>query len=355
MNMTFNIFLRASVVGVALGAALIAQQTLAGDIPRMADGRPDLSGTYDITTATPVERRTDLGNQQALSADEVQQLMARMAAFQERGSAPSDPNRSAPPAGGNVGAYNTFYFDIGSGPFQVDGEFRTSVILEPANGRKPAMSAAAAKRAAKYDRSVFKQDGAWWLDSDEPGPFDGPESLTIVDRCLVGRGVPGGPPVLPTIYNNMKRIVQTKDHVMLQIEMVHEARIIRLNAEHAPADLRFWYGDSVGKWDGDTLVVDTTNFSHTPALEGASENLHVVERFKRIDKDTLLYSFTVNDPESWSQPWGGEYPWPQSDERVYEYACHEGNYAMQNILKGARRLENEARSDNSSGRVSGNE
>ncbi len=329
-------------LGSAACALLCAWPVAADQIPRMPDGKPDLSGTYDISTATPVERPPELGNQQALTPEQAQQLVERMAAFEERGSAPSDPNRSAPPEGGNVGGYNTFYFSLGSGPFQVDGEFRTSVILSPANGRKPPMSPAASARAAKYDRSVFKQDGAWWLDLDGPGPFDGPEALTIVDRCLVGRGVPGGPPVLPTIYNNMKRIVQTKDHVMIQIEMVHEARIIRLNSEHAPPQMRFWYGDSIGKWEGDTLVVDTTNFHHTPALEGSSQNLHVVERFRRIDADTLLYSFMIDDPDAWVEPWGGEYPWPRSEERVYEYACHEGNYAMENILKGARRLEREA-------------
>ena len=335
---------------IAAVAASFVQPVSADAVPRMADGTPDLSGTYDITTATPVERPPELGEQRALTTDQVEKLVARMDAFQRRGSAPSDPNRAAPPVGGNVGSYNTFYFDFGSGPFQVDGEFRTSVLLNPANGRKPPMTPAARARAAKYDRSVFKQDGAWWLKQNGPGPFDGPESLTIVDRCLVGRGVPGGPPILPTIYNNMKQIVQTKDHVMILIEMVHEARIVRLNAEHAPADMRFWYGDSVGKWEGDTLVVDTTNFHHTPALEGASPNLHVVERFRRVDNDTLLYSFTVNDADSWTQPWGGEYPWEQSQERVYEYACHEGNYAMENILKGARRLEREAASAGVSGK-----
>ena len=136
--------------------------------------------------------------------------------------------------------------------------------------------------------------------------------------------------------------MQTPDHVLILIEMVHDARIIRLNSEHADPSVRKWLGDSIGWWEGDTLVVDTTNFTEQPSLYGASRNLHVVERFERMDDNTLLYSFTVNDPDSWKGSWSGEYPWPQSSTRVYEYACHEGNYAMEGILKGARLLEAEA-------------
>ena len=330
------------VAGTTLTLVLFTLPVIGGEIPRTADGKPDLSGTYDITTATPVERRPEFGTQKALTAAQIQQLNARMAAIHKQGGAPSDPDRAAPPIGGNVGGYNLFYLDIGHSSIQVDGEYRTSVIIDPPDGRKPPMTEAAAIRAAKYDRSITEQDGAWWLNSDKPAPFDGPESLTIVDRCLVGRGVPGGPPILPTIYNNMKRIVQTPDHVMILIEMVHDARIIRLNSKHADPAIRQWFGDSIGWWEGDTLVVDTINFGHTPALEGSSSNLHVVERFTPMDDESLMYSFTVDDPESWSKPWGGEYPWPRSEDMVYEYACHEGNRAMVNILKGARLAEREA-------------
>jgi len=140
----------------------------------------------------------------------------------------------------------------------------------------------------------------------------------------------------------MKRIVQTPDHVMILVEMVHDARIVRLNSEHVDPSVRKWLGDSIGWWEGDTLVVDTTNFTNQPSLYGASGDLHVVERFKRTDKDSLLYSFTVDDPKSWLAPWSGEYPWPATKTSVYEYACHEGNYAMGNILRGARLLEGEA-------------
>jgi len=148
--------------------------------------------------------------------------------------------------------------------------------------------------------------------------------------------------MLPVLYNNLKRIVQTPDHVMILSEMVHDTRIIRLDDAHLPPDIRKWLGDSIGHWDGDTLVVDTTNFTSSPALRLATENLHVVERFRRTDDNTLHYSFTVEDPTIWEGPWSGEYPWPATNDSVFEYACHEGNYALGNILRGARLLEGEA-------------
>jgi hypothetical protein len=148
--------------------------------------------------------------------------------------------------------------------------------------------------------------------------------------------------MLPTAYNNLHRIVQTPEYVMILVEMVHDARIIRLDSEHVDPSVRKWLGDSIGWWEGDTLVVDTTNFTDQPAQWSATRDLHVIERFRRIDENTLHYSFTVTDPNTWDESWSGEYPWPQTDARVYEYACHEGNYAMEGILKGARLLEREA-------------
>jgi hypothetical protein len=146
------------------------------------------------------------------------------------------------------------------------------------------------------------------------------------------------------LYNNFKQIVQTKDHVMILVEMNHDARIIPLNKPHAPAHIRRWLGDSVARWERDTLVIDTTNFTDKTRFRGSSDKLHVVERLRRVDADTILYSFTVEDPATWAQPWTGEYTWmaAQSDDRLYEYACHEANYALQGILKGERLLEREA-------------
>jgi hypothetical protein len=154
-------------------------------------------------------------------------------------------------------------------------------------------------------------------------------------------GFSAGPPSLPGPYNNFKRIIQTEDHIVILLEMVHDARIIRLNSTHTPADHRKWLGDSIGYWEGDTLVVETTNFREYTGLYGGDENLHLVERFNRLEDGNLRYNFTVNDPTAWTSPWGGEFVWKQSDEKVYEYACHEGNYAMGNILRGARLLEAE--------------
>ena len=187
---------------------------------------------------------------------------------------------------------------------------------------------------------VYENDGtASWLDKPGPGPFDGPESLALAERCILGFSA--GPPMLPGLYNNFKRIVQTDTHVMILMEMVHDARVVRLDSKHIPADQRQWLGDSIGWWEGDTLVVDTTNFREETGLYGGDENLHLVEKFTRQPDGNLLYNFTVTDPTAWTAPWSGEYTWKASTEHVYEYACHEGNYAMGNILRGARLLEKE--------------
>jgi len=203
-------------------------------------------------------------------------------------------------------------------------------------------------RAQLASRAAFARPNtgtAWWLEDDlnAPGPYDEPEIRPLAERCLMGFGSTAGPPMLPVLYNNLKRIVQTEDTVMILVEMVHDARIIRMNQEHAPPEVTTWLGDSVGHWEGDTLVVDTTNFRDTPSLGQASRNLHVVERFTRVDADTLLYQFTVEDPTVWTAPWSGEYVWPASDDKVYEYACHEANYSFGGILRGARILEADAR------------
>jgi hypothetical protein len=343
---------------LAGGLILFSSSLLADDIPRTKDGLPDLSGTYDIATITPLQRPEEFGDNLILTPELARQMEQRVAAQKAERNEASDPNREAPPEGGdgsagaagNVGGYNTFWIDNGETAIQVDGEYRTSIITNPANGRRPEMTEDGKRRAAAR-RAFFRENRgeAWWLEVDGPGPYDGPETRTLSDRCLLGFGSTGGPPMLPVLYNNLKRIVQTPDHVMILVEMVHDARIIRLNSEHADPSVRKWLGDSIGWWEGDTLVVDTTNFTDNPALSMATRDLHVVERFTRVDEDTLMYSFTVEDPNTWTEPWGGEYPWPATDTRVYEYACHEGNYAMEGILKGARILEAEAMSTSSGG------
>jgi hypothetical protein len=340
----------------ALLASLITYSAQA-DIPRTSWDKPDLSGTYNNATVTPVQRLEQFGDKLYLTAAEAEQLTALANAELEKLVANRDnsPDRKPPPKGGDgnykygaggVGGYNAFWVDKGDSAVAIDGKFRTSIIYEPANGRYPSLTpsgkALMAKRFGNYNRP--NTGTAWWLDvGDGSGPFDNPEDRTTADRCLLGFGSTGGPPMLPVLYNNMKRIVQSEDTVMILVEMVHDARMIRINSEHVSADIRKWMGDSIGWWEGDTLVVDTTNFNDTPALFGGTRDLHVVERFTRVDNNTLLYNFTVEDPSVWVEPWSGEYAWPISDEPVYEYACHEGNYAMSGILRGARLMEQDAK------------
>ena len=270
-----------------------------------------------------------------------------------------DPNRKAPPKGGDgnysfgaggVGGYNSFWVDPGTSANTVDGKFPTSIIYDPPSGRWPALTPAGQKELARRFSPKPNTGTAWWLEKgDGSGPYDNPEDRPTSDRCLMAFGSSGGPPMLPTLYNNMKRIVQSPDHVMILVEMVHDARVIRLNSEHVSQDIRKWLGDSIGWWDGDTLVVETTNFNDHPGMYGATRDLKVTERFTRIDATTLNYEFTVEDPNVWTTPWSGRYSWPITNDPVYEYACHEANYAMGNILRGARLLEAEAEQQESGG------
>ena len=336
--------------------------TRAQEIPRTASGRPDLSGTYDTATLTPLERPAEFGDRLTLTEEEAAAIaegeplaLAAVFGIPPDRNVESAPPSEAPPVGGDgstgaagaVGGYNTFWMDRGTAAFQIDGQWRTSIITDPPNGRRPPMTPEAQARMAELVRFYRPNTGtAWWLIEnglDAPGPYDDPEIRPLAERCLLGFGSTAGPPMLPVLYNNLKRIVQTDDHVLILVEMVHDARVIRMNAEHAPPEIRSWLGDSVGHWEGDTLVVDTTNFNDTPALGSASRNLHVVERFTRLDADTLLYQFTVDDPTVWSAPWSGEYIWPATGDRVYEYACHEANYSFRGILGGARILEQDVR------------
>ncbi|HVS15381.1 MAG TPA: hypothetical protein VMV46_15750 [Thermoanaerobaculia bacterium] len=322
------------------------------DIPRMPDGRPDLSGTYDLATLTPFTRPAEYGDRLTLSDEEAGSIAEARAREVAAGARESDPNRDAPPEGGdgsvgaagNVGGYNDFWIARGEGAFQLDGKWRTSILVDPPNGQLPPLTEEARARQAERGRSFRRQnDGeAWWID-EESGPYDDPEIRGLAERCLLGFGSTAGPPMLPNyFYNNLKRIVQTEHHVMILAEMIHDARIIRIADEHDPPELRKWVGDSVGRWEGDTLVVETVHFGDTPSFSRGSASMRVVERFSRIDDETIRYHFTVEDPTVWTAPFSGEMPWPATEDRVYEYACHEGNYALGNILRGARLLEAEA-------------
>ena len=311
---------------------------------------PDLSGFYDSGTQTPEQRPAAFGDRQFLTEAEAEELLKQATFLQTDENVISDPNRGAPVKGGDgnnafgagaVGGYNSFWVDPGSGLSSVDGKFRTSIIYDPPNGRRPAMTPRGMRKIAENFTSFsYTNDGtASWLENEGPGPFDGPESLALAERCLLGFSA--GPPSMPGLYNNFKRIVQTEDHVMILLEMVHDARIIRLNSDHGSDENRKWLGDAVGRWEGDTLVVETKNFTPYTGLYGGDENLHLTERFTKLDDGNLLYNFTVDDPTAWTKPWSGEYVWKSTDGKVYEYACHEGNYAMGNILRGARILVSE--------------
>jgi len=335
----------AAVAAVAAIAPLAGQTRNA--IPRLADGHPDLQGTYDLAMLTPVERAA--GSPLVLS-DEDAKKGEQMAAVRKRaGDTPLQGDRPAPPVGGdgsagpagNVGGYNSFWIDAGSQYTVVDGRKRASLLIDPPDGRVPQMTPQARQRFARNVRPTSDQTAR----EDDPGfegngAYDDPERRPLGERCLMGFGSTSGPPILPNyFYNNLHQIVQTKDSVMILTEMVHDARVVRMNAEHLPKAITKWMGDSVGKWEGDSLVVDTTNFSEKTRFRGSTASLHIVERFTRVDAKNLLYRFTIEDPETWTRPWTGEYTWPITDEKLYEYACHEGNYAMGNILRGARLKE----------------
>ena len=332
------------VVCLVLAPVAVAQN---GDIPRTPSGRPDLSGTYDVSTLTPMQRPEELGEAVALSAERAAEIAEGARRRDERRARPSDPERGAPPQGGRVGGYNGFYIDNGDAAFQVGGQWRTSILIDPLNGRYPLRV-----DGSEDVRSRTPNPGtAFWLEDglDAHGPYDNMEQRPYGERCMVGFGSTGGPPMLPVLYNNHKRIVQTEDTVMILTEMVHDARIVRLDAEHDPPTIKKWLGDSIGWWEGDTLIVEITNFVDRPAFRRGTGNMTVTERFRMESAGTLIYTFTVDDPTVWTATFTGEYAWPRSGNKVFEYACHEANYALQGIMRGARLLEAEFRGEQPAG------
>jgi hypothetical protein len=305
--------------------------------PRTADGHPDLQGNWTNATVTPLERPP--GQPAALTSDVVAKIEKGVQDRIERLAAPSDPNRPAPPQGGdgstgaagNVGGYNNFWIDAGERVAVINGEYRTSLIVDPPDGRVPALTDEGRARQAERVKRV-----------QQFGQYDNPENRPLAERCIASFGSNAGPPMLPNyFYNNNYTIVQTRDHVLIMTEMVHDARIIRIgkDRQRLPAGVRPWWGDSIGWWEGDTLVVETTNFHPSQIFRGASDTLKVIERISRLDADTLLYKFTIDDPQTFTRPWSGEVPFEKLDELIYEYACHEANYALSNVLSGERAQE----------------
>ncbi|PWU05454.1 MAG: hypothetical protein C5B51_14420 [Terriglobia bacterium] len=294
--------------------------------PRTADGQPDLQGIWSNASIVPLERPAELAGKQFFTPEEE-------AAYEQKVFARS--TRDRPVAAGAVGTYNDFWWDADS---KRAVNLRTSLIVDPPDGKIPPLTAEA-QRKARADRDYAREH-----------PADGPEDRPLMERCLLFPTT--GPPMLPSFYNNSVfgalttnyQIVQTRDHVVIFVELNHDARIIPLDGRpHVPSNVSQWLGDSRGHWEGNTLVVDTTNFTNKTKFRGADEHLHMTERFTRIAPDTLLYEFTMDDPTAFTKPWKGEVPMIASEGPLYEHACNEGNYGLTGILGGARADERKAR------------
>lgn len=318
-----------AVLAAASGAAM-AQE--AWKPPRTTDGKPDLQGVWTNASLTSLERPA--GQPLVIPADRAAQMEKQRAQMMAAQNNRTNPNEGAPRAGQSVGGYNTFWIDPGSRYGVVKGETRTSWIVDPPDGRIP---------YSKAGREAYEQKITRVRTT-----FDGPEVRPQGERCIVGFGSTGGPPMINVLYNNHYQIVQTPSHVMIMVEMNHDARVIPISSvkgggKHAPANFRKWLGDSIGWWEGDTLVVETVNFHEDVDIRpnmGASfyvgENAKVTERFTRAGEDAIHYEFTVEDPVAFTRPWKAEMTLRKDNERIYEYACHEGNYALPGILAGAR-------------------
>jgi hypothetical protein len=304
----------AGIVVVVLTIPLAAQKWTP---PRTEWGHPDLQGLWTNATITPFERPAELATKEVLTEEEAAQyekqtLQARDADRRD-GAADADLGRS----------YNQFWYDRGT---KVISSRRTSLVVDPPDGRIPPLTADAQRQVS--DRAAARQ----------AGPADGPESRSLAERCILWPTA--GPPMLPSGYNNNYQILQTPGYVVILIEMIHDVRIIPLDGRpHLSQTVRQWMGDSRGRWEGDTLVVETTNFTDKTNFRGSGEHLKLVERFTRVDGGTINYEFTVSDAASFTRAWKAAVPMTKTEGLIYEYACHEGNYGMTNLLSGARALE----------------
>jgi len=281
----------------------------AGVIPRAADGHPDLSGIWSNATRTPFERPAVFGGRATISDDEARKWEARENQRWAEGST-IDGGR---PVSIQGGAYNVLFYDNGSELARIGGQKRTSMVVDPPDGHVPPLVPEARDRPRR--RSYV------------PGDY---KSLSNDTRCLVGNTP--SVPLVPALYNNNMEIVQSADSILIEVEMVHDARIVHMNAKHQPPNVRQWFGDSIGHWEGDTLVVETTNFNDQTHYRGSSMNLKVTERFTRVSDKTIEYRATMEDPSTWTKPWSIELAFSSVPGPLYEYACHEGNYAIVSIL-----------------------
>ena len=312
----------------ASAAAQTAPTSTTPAPPRLADGRPDLQGVWDFRTVTPLQRPSGFGDRAVLTEEEAATNEARAERTQ---------TALVESIGGKIGAYNAFWFDLGT---NVVTSLQTSLIVDPPDGRLPPLADGATRQFGSLTRDV---PGARPVRYRSGGiGLAGPEDRALAERCLVGFN--SGPPMMPSGYNNNMQLFQTPDHVVVVNEMVHDARIIPLDGRPHLNGIRQWMGDARGHWDGDTLVVESLNYtsktsSYDPGTTGglgSGETLHLTERFTRLDEDTLLYEYTVDDPATFTRPFTVALPMRKSDAPVFEYACHEGNYGLLNILRGAR-------------------
>jgi hypothetical protein len=299
--------------------------------PHTPDGAPDLQGIYTNVSLTPLQRSSELGAKAFFTPEEA-------VAWKKRRLTDGNKDRRD---GGSVAdltrAYNDAFWDSGS---EVSPTMQTSLIVDPPDGRIPALTASAQKKLADQaatikERCADPTRACPLSQGGQPSPADGPEDRPAMERCIIWPT--SGPPMLPSVYDSNYQISQTGDSVMIFVESIHDVRLIPLDGRpHLPSTVRQMMGDPRGHWDGDTLVVDTTNFSDEPALFNADRNLHVVERFKKVSPDVLLYEFTVDDPTVFARPWSGAIAMTKIAGPLFEYACNEGNYGMKGILRGAR-------------------
>ena len=308
------------------------------EAPRTSFGHPSLEGIWTSATITTLERGAIFPapfNKLNLNRLEAAMIEGRFRGFLNGDLEPTDLDAPPPDPGGDVGGYNTFWLDPGERLMAVGGAIRSSIVVYPRNGRIP-----------YRDRSRALLDD-YILGVVGPQPrADGPEQRPLGERCIIGFGSTGGPPMLPVLYNNHYQFVQTPDHVAIVVEMNHDARILRLDSEHLPAHITPWLGDSIASWEGDTLVVETSNFhpgqSYRLAIKHQlymSPKARVTERFTRVGPTEMLYAFTVEDDEAYTDIWKGEMTLRRTKGPIYEYACHEGNYSLPGILAGARYTE----------------
>jgi hypothetical protein len=310
-------------------------------VPRLADGHPEIEGVWSNATTTRLERPASFGDRLVLTP---QELASTEKATQERNARqnkvtdqatfenwkkdalkPDDTDECRSGSRGTACGYNAGWTDPGDLVMRVAGEPRSSMITFPANGRIP-------PRLPSAGRAVGPETGEGGPAQTRSGQNDNPEGRSLAERCILMGGM-SGPVMTPGLYNNTYRIVQTGDTVGIWVEMIHDVRLVHIGAKHS--GVRSYMGDSIGWWDKDTLVVETTSFMPGQNLRGGDENLKVTERFTRVAPDRLHYAFKVEDPTVWAQAWGGEYEFGATSQ-IYEYACHEGNYGLENILAGAR-------------------